>query len=274
MLARTPGDSRVEGVDIDVDTYLHRIGFVGPIEHDRATLEALQRAHLSTVPFENLHVFHQVGVRTDTDWSVPKIVGEHRGGWCFETNGAFGWLLTELGFDVLRLGAAVLLDGPNTTVDHLCLEVALDEPWLVDVGFGNSFIVPLALNRRGPQDAIRGTYELIDSTQGLTLTMHDEEGIPKPLYRFRRVALELADFDAASTHLQQAEDLHWRQKPFATRLLDGGPDRVTLLSDRLKLQRGGETAETPVAEGDWDDVLYEWFGMRSPTSPGPAGDQG
>lgn len=252
-------------MNVDVAAYLDRIGFDGPIEHDRSTLEALQRAHLSTVPFENLHVYHRLGVRTDTDWSLSKVVTERRGGWCFEANGAFGWLLTELGFDVLRLGAAVLLGGPSTVVDHLCLEVALDEPWLVDVGFGESFIVPLALNRRGPQDGGNGTYEFIDSAQGLTLTVHDDVGVPTPQYRFRRVALALAEFDTASDHLQGAEDLHWRNKPFATRLLDGGPDRVTLLGDRLKLQRSGETTETPVDAEAWGDVLEEWFGMRSPT---------
>ncbi len=249
---------------MDVERYLGRIGFTSAIRRDLETLTALQRAHLSTVPFENLHVFHRLGVRTDTDWSIPKIVDQGRGGWCFENNGAFGALLETLGFDVIRLGAAVLLGGPNTVVDHLALEVALDEPWLVDVGFGESFTTPLALNRRGPQDGGNGTYELIDSSQGVTLTVHDDEGIPVPQYRFKRVHHELVDFDAASEHLQRADDLHWRHKPFATRLIDGGPQRVTLLSDRIKFHGTGETIEKPVAAEDWDDVLQEWFGMRSP----------
>lgn len=247
-----------------MERYLARIGFDGEIAVDLPTLTALQQAHLSTVPFENLHVYHRLGVRTDTDWSVAKIVDQGRGGWCFENNGAFGALLVELGFDVLRLGAAVLLDGPNTVVDHLALEVALDQPWLVDVGFGESFIRPLALNVRGPQDGGNGTYELIDSSQGLTLTHHDDEGVPVPQYRFKRVHHELADFDAASEHLQQAEDLHWRHKPFATRLIDGGPDRVTLLADRIKFHGPDGLRVEPVAEEDWDDTLEEWFGMRSP----------
>ncbi|MEM7272688.1 MAG: arylamine N-acetyltransferase [Actinomycetota bacterium] len=253
---------------MDVDAYLARIGFDQPIRIDLGTLTALQRAHLSTVPFENLHVYHRLGVRTDTDWSVAKVVEQRRGGWCFELNGAFGLLLETLGFPVLRLGAAVLLDGPSVAIDHLALEVQLDEPWLVDVGFGDSFVVPLALNRRGPQDGVSGTYELIDSAHGLTLTRHDGGGIPEPQYRFRRVDHELADFDAASSHLQSAEDLHWRNKPFATRLLDGGPERVTLTGDRLKLHGGtdGSVTEDPVDPADWDEVLLHWFGMGPPSS--------
>ncbi|MEL7156198.1 MAG: arylamine N-acetyltransferase [Actinomycetota bacterium] len=254
---------------MNVDHYLQRIGFTGAITHDRATLEALQRAHLSTVPFENLHVYHRLGVRTDTDWSVAKIVDDRRGGWCFENNGAFGLLLRELGFDVVHLGAAVLLGGPTTVIDHLTLEVMLDEPWLVDVGFGDSFFLPLALNRRGPQDGGAGTFELIDSSQGLTLTRHDDQGVPEPQYRFRRVAHRLSDFDTASNHLQTAEHLHWRNKPFATRLLQGGPDRVTLTGDRLKLVRNGEETVTTVSPEEWDDVLRRWFAMGSPLLPAP-----
>jgi N-hydroxyarylamine O-acetyltransferase len=251
---------------MDVARYLDRIGFTADVGHDLASLEALQRAHLSAVPFENLFVYHRLGVRTDAEWSVPKIVDETRGGWCFEANGAFAALLDALGFDVTRLGAAVLLGGPNSVIDHLCIEVMLDEAWLVDVGFGDSFIRPLALNRRGPQDGGSGTFEFIPSPQGLTLTRHDAEGVPEPQYRFKRVAHQLPEFDAVSTHLQEAEDLHWRHKPFATRLIDGGPDRVTLLADRLKVVRDGVLTETPVSDADWDDTLHEWFGMRSPVS--------
>ena len=88
--------------------------------------------------------------------------------------------------------------------------------------------------------------------------------MPAARYRFSRVRRELADFDAASQRLQSDPELHWRQKPFATRLLDGGPDRVTLLADRLKLRRRGRTSERPVAPAEWDDTLRRWFGMEPP----------
>ncbi|MGI9606386.1 MAG: arylamine N-acetyltransferase family protein [Acidimicrobiales bacterium] len=253
---------------IDVDQYLARIGFDGAIDHDLATLSALQRAHLSTIPFENLDVVAGRPVRTDLGWSIPKIVHERRGGWCFEVNGAFSGLLDALGFDVARLGAAVLLDGPTEVIDHLTIEVMLDRPYLVDVGFGDSFIVPLELNRRGPQNGGSGTFEFIDSSQGLTLTHLDDAGVPVPQFRFRRVNRTLAEFEPASKMLRSDPELHWSQKPFATRLVDGGPDRVTLLRDRLKLTTDGATEEIPVAAGDWDDVLFSWFGVRCPEAAG------
>lgn len=250
-----------EAPALDVGRYLDRIGFTGDVSIDLATLAALQRAHLSTVPFENLDVFHGVGVRTDLAWSVDKVVNRRRGGWCFEANGAFSALLQALGFPVARLGAAVLLGGPNETIDHLTLEVTLDEPYLVDVGFGDGFVTPLRLNTASPQDGGNGTYELIDSAQGRTLTRW-KDGVPEAQYRFRRVNRAMADFEPASQYLQGNRELHWSTKPFATRLLDGGPERVTLLTDRLEVTRSGEVTETPVSSEDWDDVLDEWFGMR------------
>ena len=244
-----------------VERYLARIGFTAGVRLDLDTLEALQRAHLSTVPFENLDVHRRVEVSTDVEWSVSKIVERGRGGWCFEANGAFSALLEALGFDVARLGAAVLLDGPAEVIDHLTLEVMLDEPYLVDVGFGDSFSTPLRLNRLGPQDGGTGTFEFFDSPQGRTLTRHEDSG-PAPQYRFRRVNRVMADFEPASQMLQGDRELHWSTKPFATRLIDGGPDRVTLLKDRLKIRRDGEETETAVAPQEWDQVLADWFDMR------------
>ena len=176
-------------------------------------------------------------------------------------NGAFGALLEAIGFEVRLLGAAVLLGGPSAVIEHLALEVTADQPYLVDVGFGEGFIRPLALNRAGPQDGGNGTYELIGSPQGTTLTRH-VDGVPKPEYRFKRVALTLDDFTPISDSMQLDDDLNWKHKRFATRLLDGGPDRVTLSRDRLKIVRDDDESELPVEPDDWDRHLLEWFGYR------------
>ena len=106
------------------DRYLQRIGMspqTGPPTLE--LLAALQLAHLSHVPFENLHVYHARGVRTDVDWSYPKIVEQRRGGWCFEVNGCFGALLRAVGFELDHISCQVWNDpgewGPP--LDHLGL---------------------------------------------------------------------------------------------------------------------------------------------------------
>lgn len=246
--------------DIDVGRYLERIGFTGDIGIDLATLTALQRAHLTAVPFENLDVYHDIAVHTDLAWSVEKVVGRGRGGWCFEANGAFSALLDALGFSVARLGAAVLLDGPNETIDHLTLEVTLDEPYLVDVGFGDSFIRPLPLDDDGPHDGGTGQYDFHRDAGSITLRFRDDAGWVDQ-YKFSTKSVVATDFDPSNRFLQTSSTTHFTRKPFATRLLDGGPDRVTLVHDRLKLRRDGGWTETPVAPEDWPSTLSEWFGM-------------
>jgi hypothetical protein len=80
---------------------------------------------------------------------------------------------------VQRLGAAVLLDGPNKIVDHLVLEVMLDQPYLVEVGFGdNAPVVPLPLQATGPIATRCGTFEFLASPQGTTLAQI-VDGVPQ-----------------------------------------------------------------------------------------------
>jgi N-hydroxyarylamine O-acetyltransferase len=224
-------------------------------------LERLQRAHLTRVPFDNLDVFARREVRNDIGWSVPKIVDRGRGGWCYELNGAFAWLLGELGFKVKQLGATVLLTPGPMERAHLAIEVALERPYLVDVGFGDSFIRPLPLDDRGPHDGGSGSYSFEFGEEETTLFFDGPDG-PEPQYRFGSGAFGTDDFVEQSERKWRDPHQKWRQKPFATRLLDGGPDRVTLLEDRLKLRRNGEWSERPVESGDeWRRLLRQWFDM-------------
>ena len=248
------------GLDVDVSAYLEWIGFGGTPRIDLATLTELQQTHLTAVPFENLDVALGAGVDVDIATSIDKIIERGRGGWCFELNGAFGALLEAIGFDVRLLGAAVLLGGPSSVVDHLALEVTVDQPYLVDVGFGEGFTRPLALNSGEPQPGGTGDFQLIGSPQGTTLTALDD-GVPVPQYRFKRVAHSIDQFAPASQALQVDPSRHWSAKPFATRLLDRGPDRVTLTHDRLKVVRDGRLETQPVLRGDWPAVLSAWFGI-------------
>jgi N-hydroxyarylamine O-acetyltransferase len=127
--------------------YLERIGFQGIPRPDLATLNALQSTHVRTVPFENLDVQLGRPVVMDPDACYDKVVRRRRGGWCFELNGVLSWALREIGFDVVRLSGGVRreLMGDGQMGNHLCLLVRLNEPYLVDVGFGSSLMQPLPL---------------------------------------------------------------------------------------------------------------------------------
>ncbi|MEL6893347.1 MAG: arylamine N-acetyltransferase [Actinomycetota bacterium] len=265
--------------DDEAAAYLARLGV--SVDRVRAmgrrAVDELATAHLIAVPFENLDQVFAGGVRHDLDAAVAKILGG-RGGWCFELNGAFARLLSTLGVDVTLLGCAVLLDGPSTVVEHLALEVSGGPsglpPLLVDVGFGDSFVTPLELNRGGPQPGGNGQYELIASPQGTTVTRL-VDGVPEATLRYKRVALSFDDFAGAALRLQSDPARSWSTKPFASRLV-GVDERVTLRHDarsrRITQEDGSiETVVEPVEHhDDWDLTLREWFGLERPGPWPPA----
>ena len=71
--------------------YLDRINYGGSLEPSFATLAALQKAHVCSVPFENLDVQLGRPLSTSIQEAYEKIVINMRGGWCYEQNGLFGW---------------------------------------------------------------------------------------------------------------------------------------------------------------------------------------
>lgn len=131
-----------------LDAYLDRIAYHGPLRPDRATLAALHRAHLLAIPYENLDVQLGRPVSTDPAAAYDKIVRRKRGGWCYEMNGLFGWVLSEIGFKVTRAAGAVLREkrGAASEGCHLVLVVELEEGiYLADVGFGDGPLDPIAV---------------------------------------------------------------------------------------------------------------------------------
>ena len=59
------------------------------------------------MPFENLDVIRKVPIYLNLQRIYEKIVSRKRGGYCYELNGLFNWLLTELGYDAHLIAATV-----------------------------------------------------------------------------------------------------------------------------------------------------------------------
>src|SRR5687768_15235135 len=127
---------------LDTAAYLERIGYRGPVEPTAETLRRLHVAHLLAVPFENLSIHASEPIVLDDSALFEKIVARRRGGFRYELNGLFAALLGALGFEVEMLSAGVMNSegefGPD--FDHMALVVKLEERWLADVGFGDSFV--------------------------------------------------------------------------------------------------------------------------------------
>jgi N-hydroxyarylamine O-acetyltransferase len=140
-------------MSVELKAYLDRVGYEGEPRPDRATLASLARRHLFSIPYENIDVQLGRTLTTDPAAAYARIVGRgHRGGWCYEMNGLFGWALKELGFRVTRLasGVARSMKGDVALGNHLVLRVDFDDgPLLADVGLANGPLGPYAIVEGG-----------------------------------------------------------------------------------------------------------------------------
>lgn len=258
---------------MDPARYLQRIEAAREGEPTMERIADLQAAHLMTVPFENLHVYHRRPVHTDVDWSYGKIVDDHRGGWCFELNGGFGWLLRSLGYDLDYVACRVFGDsGWASMATHCALVVRLHGMrWLVDVGFGDCCMIPVPLVDGEHPGIPRPVRCRIDGDEFVTTElMPDGRWVDQLWGSFQPRVMD--DFTGASDHLRTAPGLQWTESVFATRATDRDGSRITLRGDVLRRRVGtGEFVDRPVSENEWSDLLLANFGIVDDRQPHASG---
>lgn len=254
---------RPTDIMLTVPAYLDRIRYPGPTEPSAETLRALQRAHLFTVPFENLDIHIGRKIVCDESRFLNKIIDERRGGFCYELNGAFAALLRELGFQVTLLAAGVTRpdgsDGPE--FDHLTLRVDLEQPWLADVGFGDSFLEPLRLQPNLEQAQIGRAYRLtqVDDVFNMEVWSRDRW---KRQYAFTLQPRQLSDFAPMCHYQQTSPDSHFTRNRICSRATPDG--RVTLSGGKLIETRNESRKERTLSDEEWTSCLRELFGVVLP----------
>ncbi len=262
--------------DVAADAYLARIGGVRE-RPSAAALTTLMGAHLRAVPFENLsiHLGEPISL-TEADL-LDKIVTRHRGGFCYELNGAFAALLRHLGYDVTLLAARVYGEvGPGPLFDHLTLRVDVDDaPWLADVGFGRFVVAPFRLDVHDDQHDLAGVVRVVETDADhpwgdLQVRVGD-----RPQLLVEQRPRVLADFAPTCWYQQTSPDAHFTRSLTCSRPT-GDHGRVTI-SDRLLITTvDGERTETTLrSEEDVLAAYRDHFGFtldRLPTPPaGTAG---
>lgn len=248
---------------MNLDAYFRRIGYTGLPEPTLETLRALHRAHMLAVPFENLDIHLQQRIVLDEALLFDKIVQQQRGGFCYEQNGLFAAVLRHMGYDVTLLEARVNVREweAGTPFDHLALMVQLDERWLVDVGFGESFREPLRFDFGGPQKQANGVFRVVhDGVEGVHARQanggdwHDE-------YRFRLKPRTLRDFVEGCDYHQSSPQSHFTQQRMCSLATPKG--RITLSDRRLIITENGHRTERDLDnEADFQRHLSEQFGIH------------
>jgi N-hydroxyarylamine O-acetyltransferase len=251
----------------DIDAYCARIGYSGPREPTLTVLQALVARHLAAIPFENLDVLLKRPIPLDLPSLYGKLVGQRRGGYCFEHNLLLLDVLRRMGLSAIGLAARVQWGAPAGTMrprTHMLLRVDLAEgPYVADVGFGGPTpTAPLALQAGTKQATPHGSFRLIDVGGECDLEARLGEAWAS-LYRFSPQEQMAVDYEVAnwftSTHPNSL---------FVNHLIAARPDpaaRYTLFNNKFRIHNPDGTTKRRILKGaaEFAEVLARHFGIAS-----------
>jgi len=252
--------------NMDKHEYLARINYVGELNPSAKTLSALQEAHLLSVPFENLDIHAGTEIALDAERLFHKIVTMKRGGFCYELNGLFHWLLGELGFRAKLVSGRVYNGsrgayGPE--FDHMCILVDVgEETWLVDVGFGDFSMRPLRLVLNQPLADIAGQFlvEREDSEYLKVSRFSQQEKRHIPEYIFSAKERGLAEFSEMCLYHQTSPESHFTQRQVCSIATASG--RITLTDAKLIATDNGMRTESLINnEQEFSTALTQFFNI-------------
>ena len=249
---------------MDVASYLDRIGYQGSRAPTLETLRALHHRHMLTVPFENLDIHLGRPIVLDQAAFFDKIVRQRRGGFCYELNGLFAALLRELGYELDLLSGRVASEKGRfgQEFDHMLLRVPLEgRQWIADVGFGDSFLEPLALD--GSEQPSGGMTYFIDSWPEGLILLRQENGAWAERYVFTLQPHRLEEFAGMCVYHQTSPNSTFPRARICSRATPQG--RITLAEMRLIETVNGERTERLLeSEEEYQQGLLEYFGIELP----------
>lgn len=248
-----------------MEKYLSRIGLGGQeFKADLDSLKLLQRSHLLAVPFENLDIHWKRPIVIDTTKFYEKIVGERRGGFCYELNGLFNELLVSLGFHTRLISARVFNGtehGPE--YDHAAIIVTInDDEYLADVGFGDFTAEPLRFVLDEEQQDTTGIFVIRKFDDDyLEVAKRDGDGW-KSQYIFKDIARDLSEFAEMCDFQQYSPDSHFTKGKLCSLMTEGG--RKTLTEKSFIVTVNGEKTDSPIdSEEEFGETLQREFGIAA-----------
>lgn len=212
--------------------YLTRVGMTDPPTITRQFLNDVHLAHLSSIPFENLDITLGRVIELSQPTIINKLLNKQRGGFCYELNYAFYLLLKTIGFDVTLLSGRVFSGNEyGKEFDHLLLLITIsDKKLIADVGFGDSFHMPIPID--GSIYEQGNHYYSVEQKEGIyTLSKSTDGNDWQPQYLFSLVPRVLSDFDEMCMHQQTSPESHFTKNAVCTMAF--GSDRKTLSGKKL-----------------------------------------
>lgn len=231
------------------------------------TLEGLahyMQRFMKTIPFEDINTQNQVPISTDVDVNFDKIVNRRRGGFCYELNTLNQYYLIKKGYDARILGATVnQQDGEWSFEDaHLTVYVKLeDEYYLVDVGFGESSVVPIPMNGEKIKDGQSGSYRVIrkdDNMYYMQKKKLSEDWVTQ--YKFHFIDRNIGYFKDMIYKNEHDSNSVFVNNLVISILTDNG--RVTMTENNLTITENNQKKKMKVTQNNYRELTNEYFNIN------------
>lgn len=245
-------------IKMDKIKYLERINFTDAITITDEVLTSLHKKHIFQVPFENLDIFYKNLFDLDIEKIYQKIINDRRGGFCYELNLLFNWLLTQIGFSSKIIACRIFNDdgtlGP--AFDHMAVFVKNQKDFLIDVGYGDLFITPIEIKVGVQYDG--RNYFRIDkwNEHDYLISMSVDGTVFSKRYTFCLESVKADDFESICFDKQTNPDSYFVKNVICTKPTDTG--RLTIFNEKFIEKTGNLRLETPVGN-NLNKLLKEKF---------------
>ncbi len=266
---------------MDVGDYLAAIGLEADAlpraEVDR--VRALQRAHLTAIPFANLVIVGDPYGPYDGDPAAlaidditHRLIDRQFGGLCYDHNTLFAHALSALDISHHIAGAVVCADRPDARDrpdTHMTVIVEVEGGYVADVGFGDLIRQPIPLTGE-PVPTVDGVWRAISgggSGAEYTVQWRQEPGDEwQDRFRFENRARPLSYFEDGFAYHYGDPDAPFTGEPVASIATPAG--KRTLSREHLTVREDGEETKRPIGPAAWQDILRGTFGIALPDSTG------
>jgi N-hydroxyarylamine O-acetyltransferase len=249
---------------LDDKNYLRRIGFEGDPKPDFETLSELQYKHFLAVPYENIDILRKIPISLEISDLYEKIVVNKRGGYCFELNTLFNWLLCEIGFKTITYFARFLFGETQIPMRrHRIMRVEIfGEYYVADVGVGS--ITPERSLKlvENEETEVRGTLYKFEKEPVLGWVLHVfKKGAWQKLFSFTEDEQFEIDFVQPNFYCQYHEDSIFNKNNMAAIRTETG--KYSIDGDIFKTSdaKGNIITEKKCEKDEIPAILKKYFGI-------------
>ena len=220
--------------DIEIEKYLKRIN-IDNCSDSLTDLRKLQQSHLVNIPFENLDVVVGRPINLDFDHLFDKIISRNRGGYCFELNILYSFLLKALGFSPKPVLGRVWLRNPEEIPprNHLAHLIEKEgETFITDVGFGGlTTRIPLNIHDLSETNDNDGLVRILPLADNQFMVQRKVGDDWSNQYSFENVQISKEDISISNYYMSTNPKSHFYNDKFIGKFTEDG--RIGLFNNQM-----------------------------------------